>query len=300
MMPAVCLLVAAAALVLLAVLRHNYRKQLREMDAVLDAAIAGHFSVDTFDETQVSKLSAKLARYLSSAKLHRAHLEEEQTKIRSMISDISHQTKTPIANVLLYTQLLQEQPELSQESLVLAEQVRAGAQKLSFLVDALVKSSRLESGVVQIQPQQAALYPMVMRAAAEVSGKAQEKNIALILPEKTEICAAYDPKWCGEAIYNILDNAVKYTPPGGAITISLHQYELFSCIRIADSGRGISEADLPKIFTRFYRSCDSAAEEGVGIGLYLAREIVQKCGGYIQVSAKMGKGAVFSVYLSKL
>lgn len=277
------------------------RRQIKELNELLDAAISGDFRIKNFDETEGSKLSAKLYRYLSSAKLRRSHLEEDQAQVRSLISDISHQTKTPVANILLYTQLLAEQPELSEHSKELTQQIAAGADKLAFLIDALVKSSRLETGIVQINMEKCKLYELAINTAAECLPKAREKQVSIILPEEDiTICATCDPKWCSEAVYNILDNAVKYTPSGGTVKISLHNYEMFACIRITDTGKGISEADLPLIFSRFYRSADSSEAPGVGIGLYLAREIVQRCGGYIQATSELSYGSVFSVYLSKL
>lgn len=292
---------AAVAVSAAIVVSCRHRSVLTELEKLLDDAIAGDFRPEVFDETQVSKLSAKLYRYLSSARLRRSHLEEEYALVRELISDISHQTKTPVANILLYAQLLAEQPELSEQSRALAGQIGSGAEKLSFLISALVKSSRLETGVIQIRPEARNLYPLAAAAAADCLPKAREKGVALTLPADDSPAAAfYDPKWCAEAVYNIIDNAVKYTPPGGSVDVSLHDHEMFACITVTDTGKGISEADLPRVFSRFYRSLDSSQEEGVGIGLYLAREIVQKCGGYIQARSCPGEGSAFSVYLSKL
>ena len=289
---------AAAGLIILYCL---YKKELAALNHLLDTAISGDFTPDTFDETQVSKLSSKLYRYISSAKLRRSLAEQEQAEVRSLISDISHQTKTPIANILLYAELLKEQPELSEQSQALVSQTHGSTEKLSFLISALIKASRLESGIIQIKPECRDLYTLVLDGASDCIPKALEKNIALMLPQETrDIIARYDPKWCAEAVYNIMDNAVKYTPDGGEITVSLHDYEMFACIRITDNGKGIAEADLPQIFSRFYRAADSAEEEGTGLGLFLARNIVMHCGGYIHAESKLGKGSAFSVYLSKL
>ena len=100
-----------------------------------------------------------------------------------------------------------------------------------------------------------------------------------------------------QALYNIVDNGVKYTPVGGEIRLSANRYELFFRIDIADNGIGIAEEEQAKIFTRFYRSPMVLGEEGVGIGLYLSREIITAQGGYIKVVSKQGQGSVFSVYL---
>jgi signal transduction histidine kinase len=114
------------------------------------------------------------------------------------------------------------------------------------------------------------------------------------------LLASFDPRWCGEALANIIDNAIKYTPVGGDVQVSAACYELFVRIDITDNGRGIAQADLPKVFGRFWRAESSADSPGAGLGLYLARQIVTGCGGYIHAQSEPGKGSVFSVFLSKV
>ena len=294
-------IIAIAAVITIVISQLRWKRALRGMDTMLDAALSGDFSPENYDESQISKLEAKLARYLATAKLRRGNLEEEKGKIHALISDISHQTKTPIANIQLYLELLAEQPELSEQSKMLAGQLSSSTGKLAFLIQALLKASRLEAGIIQVKPEVGELYALALAAAADYPAKAAEKGIALRLPkERPAILAKYDLKWCGEAVGNLIDNAIKYTPPGGEVTITLHEYEMFACIQIADNGKGIGPEDLPKIFGRFYRAADSAETDGVGIGLYLVREIVSQCGGYIQANSQPGKGSVFSIYLSKV
>lgn len=111
--------------------------------------------------------------------------------------------------------------------------------------------------------------------------------------------AVFDSKWTEEAIFNLLDNAVKYTPSGGEVRISVTSYELFSAVHIRDTGPGIPEAEQPKVFQRFYRGIECQNEEGVGIGLYLVRQIAEGQGGYVKVSSEQGKGSTFSLYLPR-
>ena len=113
------------------------------------------------------------------------------------------------------------------------------------------------------------------------------------------LSACFDPKWTAEALYNIMDNAIKYTPQGGKVRVTVQAYELFCRIDISDTGIGISEDEIPKIFSRFYRSSAVSQEEGVGIGLYLSREIITMQGGYIKVSSEPDKGSCFSVFLPR-
>lgn len=113
------------------------------------------------------------------------------------------------------------------------------------------------------------------------------------------IRAYYDLKWTKEALYNVLDNAVKYSQPGGKVTLSVMEYELYAAVSVKDEGIGISEADTPKIFGRFYRAESVQQADGVGIGLYLTREILKRQNGYIKVKSAPGKGSEFILYIRR-
>jgi signal transduction histidine kinase len=279
------------------------RKLLQRLDDMLDAALAGTFRARDYDESMLSKIEAKMARFLDGAQLRREQIEAEQGHIRSLISDISHQTKTPIANIALYADLLGEQ-DLTDVQHNLMEQITGNADKLNFLIQSLVKTSRLESGIIKIEPQPGDVTGLIDAAIAENIVKAGIKSIALTAPAGDgglgEVWAKFDPRWCVEALSNIIDNAVKYTDSGGHVTVTASDYEMFARIDVADDGRGIKESDLPKVFGRFWRAPESADGAGVGIGLYLAREIIVSCGGYVKVESEPGRGSVFSVFLSKV
>ncbi|MEA4988285.1 MAG: HAMP domain-containing sensor histidine kinase, partial [Anaerovorax sp.] len=215
-----------------------------------------------------------------------------------LISDISHQTKTPITNLVLYSGLLGEQKELSPYSRNLVEEVIKQSEKLNFLVGSLIKSSRLESGIINVHPTENSIDELVNDAIKQVEMEAENKQI-LITNKNTGLTFKFDYKWTLEAIYNILDNAVKYTPECGEIYIGVESYELFYRISIKDNGIGIEEAEQSKVFSRFYRSKNVADKEGVGIGLYLSKEIIEKQGGYIKINSVLGMGATFSIFLPK-
>lgn len=294
------LLLVSACAVLISVIavcvnRRNTKGILVHMDEMLTAAMDGSFSETTFDESLLSAVETKLAHYLSASAVSARNLQEEKDKIKELIADISHQTKTPIANILLYAQLLGEQ-ELPASSKPCVTALNAQAEKLSFLIGALVKTSRLEAGVFQLQPQRSHVQPMLDTVLEQIAPKAAQKGLTIDCGV-TDAAACMDVKWTGEAIYNLLDNAVKYTPSGGSIRISTATYPLFCRIDIADTGIGIPEEEQAKIFGRFYRSPGVSQTEGVGIGLYLARQIIAGQGGYIKVSSKPGQGACFSVFL---
>ena len=293
---AVLALLAAAGIALWTHLRS--RRMLNTLDRMLDDAIRGDFQESLYDESRLSALETRMAHYLSSNTVSARNLAAEKDAIKTLIGDISHQTKTPIANLLLYAQLLEEQ-DLPPESRAYVSALEGQAEKLRFLIDALVKTSRLESGVLAMTPRRHGLQQMLEDAAAQAAPRAEAKGIALTV-EPTDLSARFDPKWTTEALYNLVDNAVKYTPTGGSVTLRAVGYELFCRIDVTDTGPGIPEAEQAKIFQRFYRSPSVSGEEGVGIGLYLARQIAAGQGGYLKVTSRPGEGSTFSLFLPRV
>ena len=276
--------------------RRKARKTMEAIEKMLDAAMDGSFSESSFDESKLSALETKFAHYLSAAETSSRNVAQEKDRIKSLIADISHQTKTPIANLLLYSELLMEE-ELPPSAKANVEALYDQSEKLRFLIDSLVKLSRLENGILSLSPQPTALQPLLRGIAEQYAAKAAEKGLSLQL-HNTDTTATFDMKWTAEALANVVDNAIKYTEHG-VITISAVSYELFARIDISDTGPGIPENEQAKIFTRFYRSKNAGEQEGVGIGLYLARQIISCEGGYIKVSSIPGKGSTFSVFLPK-
>ena len=286
---------AAAALAAAVWSRLYAKRVMRELERMLDAAMAGTFLEQDFDESLLSAVESRFAHYLAANAVSAQKLQEEKDKIKTLIADISHQTKTPVANILLYTQLLSEQA-LSPEGRDCAAALEGQVEKLRALIEALVKTSRLEAGVLTLHPRAGPLGPVLEEAAAQFAPRAAERRIRLVI-SPTDISAVFDPKWTAEALCNLLDNAVKYTPAGGRVTVEAVSYQLFCRIDVTDTGPGIPEEERAKVFQRFYRSPAAYEAEGVGIGLYLARQIAQGQGGYIKASSRPGQGSRFSLYL---
>ena len=273
------------------------RRTLRRLNAMLDRAIAGGFSEERFDETELSALEGRLARFLRGSAAAQKALETEQAAVKTLIADISHQTRTPIANLLLYASLLSES-ELDPRQREQVNALSAQAEKLSFLIKALVKASRLEAGIVAPAPAVNPVGPLLENAVEQEGPAALAKQITLTA-EPFDGSAAFDPRWTGEALGNVVNNAVKYTPPGGMVSVSAQLLDSFCRIDVADTGPGVPESEQAAVFNRFYRGGATRAAEGLGLGLYLAREILAKQGGYIRLSSRPGEGCIFSLYLPR-
>lgn len=267
------------------------------LDIMVDNAIEGRNLESRFDESRMGALETKLQKFLEMNNRSIDGLREEKAKINTLISDISHQTKTPIANIKLYAELLRES-DISEESREYVNVLIEQTERLNFLIQSLIKISRLDNGIITLTPKNQTIVSLLEAAKKTYFLAASEKNIDIDITVN-EVEAVFDEKWTAEAIEIILDNAIKYTPNNGKISINIEEYQMFLRINIKDTGIGIKEDEYSKIFMRFYRSSDVAEKPGVGIGLYLAREIVTKENGYITVSSDYGKWTVFSVYLPK-
>lgn len=273
-------------------------KTLSRLDQMLTEAIEGTYEEQRYDESELSRLESRWKQYLSTSKLSVESARQDRENIKTILSDISHQTKTPLANIILYSELLKEQT-LTPEGKELAEHLHGQAEKLEFLIQALVKMSRLEGNVLEVRPRLQPLAALLTKAGQGIATKAQSKSITINMESPKDAEAVFDLKWTEEALFNILDNAVKYSPAGSTVNVSVKPYNMYVCIRISDEGPGIPEQERNLIFRRFYRGEVNQQEEGVGIGLYLAREIIKKNEGYIKVNAGAEKGAAFKIYLRK-
>lgn len=275
------------------------------LDRMLDDAMNGTFRESDYNETELSRLETKWMRFLSASALSRENLEQERRSIQGLVSDISHQVKTPIANLRLYEDILEERLEGDDRELI--RHLIRETELLEFLIHSLVKISRLETGTIQLSPEDQTILPLLRDALNRAETKSAEKNVTLNADGcNPEIRARFDRKWTSEALYNIIDNAVKYTPPGSSVSVRIEEYPMFVRIRVLDHGPGVTEDEIPHLFDRFYRSPRFHEKEGVGLGLYLAREIIRKEGGYIKVAPKPdvsseepGPGAEFSIFLRK-
>lgn len=292
-------LVFACATAFVAFLRHKlvlFSDNLcRTIDDMLDGAAA---SPQIYEEENLFyKINHRLARLYEVLRENRESISKERADLQELISDISHQVKTPISNLKMVNATLLEQPMPEEKRRKFLQASSGQLEKLDFLMQAMIKTSRLETGVISLERKVQPIYDTLAAALGGILLNAERKNIHVSVDCPTDIVLAHDRKWTSEALFNILDNAVKYTNADGDIQVSVQSWELYVKIDIIDSGKGIAENRQGMIFKRFYREEEVHDIEGIGIGLYLAREIVTKQGGYIKVTSRVGHGSAFSVFL---
>ena len=279
--------------------RHQIYQFAEELCEMLDNLTAEEKRAGKFycEDTLAGRVEGKFLQFYDLMTEERRLSRRDKQVIQELVSDISHQVKTPIANLHIFLDILQSH-ELSEENRARFLSMTEGQlDKLEFLLQSLIKMSRLETGTFTLHVEQKNLYDTIAQALNGVWGKAGKKDIRLSVDCDSDLSAKHDPKWTAEAVGNILDNAVKYTPAGGSIRVSVRPWQFYTRLDIADTGIGIEEACYHEVFKRFWRGEEAASGEGVGLGLYLAQEIITKQRGYISVKSEPGRGTTFSVYL---
>ena len=254
------------------------RSEMSELSAYIDKALDGNLEITEFDEKELSKIKSKLIKFLYASQVKEAKINTEKSKTKDLIADISHQTKTPITNLSLYISLLEDDPK--DEYL---EIIKYELNKLEFLIQNLVKSSRLESDIISLQKHQANLKDIVEDVLREFKVILDEKCISINLKNE-DLIFNLDERWLKEAIHNLVDNAIKYSPNGSTINISIYKSYLNYNLDIENECKDLSEETLPKIFERFYRGKNSVSKNGLGLGLFITREIIEKHGGNLRAS----------------
>lgn len=270
-----------------------------ELCRTLDELMAGYEPENyyPYEDTLTARVQGKFLQYYDLMNEGWRRSQQDKQTIQELVSDISHQVKTPIANLSMFIGILQEHRLSEEKRSEFLETMAGQIGKLDFLMQSLIKMSRLETGTFVLHAKEANLYDTIAQALNGVLAKAESKNIRFSVECDEVVMVRHDPKWTAEALGNLLDNGVKYTPDGGSIRISVRPWQFYTRVDITDTGIGIPEEHSNDVFKRFYRGEETAGQEGVGLGLYLAQGIITRQKGYISVKSESGKGSTFSVYL---
>lgn len=253
--------------------------------------------VSDVEETRESRLVSELDQILRRASLAEKKAQQEKNEVMALISDLSHQLKTPLANIILDTELMEQGNLDDRQQKEFIRHTRAQALKMQWLMQNLLKASRLENGIIRFQAENTGIKQTIARSVSAVYAQASRKNIEIRIEDFQDVTLFHNPKWTSEAIANVLENAVKYSPENSRIEIRIRRQDLYTGLMISDQGMGIPETEYNKIFQRFYRGKQVQNEEGTGLGLYLAQLILQSEQGYMTVSSRKGQGSTFSIYL---
>lgn len=250
------------------------------------------------EDTLLSKLQSKTDKMVTTLRLQNDREREEHENIKGLVSDLSHQLKTPISNLKMYTEFLKDPHITMEERQQYLHILDLSVERLLFLSEGMIKVSRLESGLITLHCEKQSINETILQAVKDIYASAKEADIMITYKEEVSCDILHDRRWTAEACFNLLDNAVKYGKPGNEIVLAIRELGLTIEISVTDQNEPISGEERTRIFERFYRGKNAIEKEGVGIGLYLAREIIEKQGGCLSV-CPAGHGNRFSIVLPK-
>ncbi len=292
---------ACMGLVILTAMYCYFHKQHQTMARAIEqlhSFLAGDSTarIECDDEGELNRLFHEVN---SLAAILNAHAENEGRAKRFMkdtLSDISHQLKTPLAALNIYNGILQQQadPDTVREFTALSEQE---LDRIQTLVHNLLTITKLDAGTIVLDKSEHNLSDLMADVNRRFSVQARQQDTLLSCSGEDDISLSCDAHWLGEAIGNLVKNALNHTKAGDTITVTWRAFASIVQITVQDNGRGIHPEDLPHIFKRFYRSRFSKDTQGVGLGLPLAKAIIEAHSGTIEVDSTLGRGTIFTINL---
>lgn len=274
------------------------RRRLRELSQDLTRALHDDFTIhpDDYQEGTISNLKNELHKMIQMLKDYSDALKQDKMELEKTLSDISHQIKTPLTSMYVINEILADEKLDPKKKNELLLKNRKQLERMGWLVSSLLKISRLDSGVVTLTQKEIRVPELIQKATAPLLIPMEIKRQELVL-DLDDIGLLCDTHWTVEALINIIKNAHEHTPTDGTITITAKENPIYTCITISDNGVGISKKDMPYIFERFYKG--SAHPDSIGIGLNMAKTIINKQNGDITVQSKKNKGTTFLIKFYK-
>lgn len=223
----------------------------RDLCQTLDNMISGNEEPKQISdrETLFSRISHRLSRLYDIMQENSRKVDEERQELQRLVSDISHQVKTPVSNLKMVTDTLLTRSVTDQERIDFLQGIRSQIDKLDFLFQALVKTSRLENGAIRLEKKDCLLFDTLAQAMSGIVYSAEKKDIIVTVDCPEDLYLSHDSKWTAEALFNLLDNAVKYTLTGGRIRVSVEQWEMYIKLNVTDTGKGISGGAIKRPFS---------------------------------------------------
>lgn len=273
------------------------KKTLAAMDYILDQALAGRLIHASYRDTQDDRIVEKLKRFIASQTIQKQQIEAIQQNSQELISNIAHQTKTPITNISLFSQLMEETTEVGELREYVGE-IQRQSEKLNRLIEDLMKTAYLENSLIATTPRENNYQELIEAVQLSYAGPAQQKHIRLTSRGDSDCLGFFDERWTKEALGNLVDNGIKYGAVNSELMIIFKRGESFDSLSVCNQGQAIKEAEQGRIFQRFYRGAENKTIEGLGIGLYLVREIIQLQDGFVKVESQEGTN-IFTLFLPR-
>jgi signal transduction histidine kinase len=222
---------------------------------------------------------------------------EQKTKefLKNTISDISHQLKTPLSALVMYQEIIENEPDNPETVREFSLKSGTALKRIEQLIQSILKITRIDAGSIYFEKSNYSIPDILSHAISELTTRANNEKKEIVINGDLEQMLYCDIEWTGEAIGNIVKNALDHTDAGGKITISWERTPAMIRIFITDNGHGIAQEDIHHIFKRFYRSKNTSDSQGIGLGLPLAKAVVEGQGGILSVQSERLQGTTFTL-----
>lgn len=292
------LLGAILTLTFYIVTRRRYKK-IADLNNYLSLVCAGNYLIDIKDNTEgeLSILKNNLYKVIVLLRSKNELLEKDKIYLADSLADISHQLKTPLTSLMVMVDLLKDEKNIDKQKEFISI-IEIQISKIKWLVENLLKLSKLDAGTIKFKKEQIDVLSVITKSLSPFLVQMEMKNISL---ETTinDFSFTGDLNWTSEAVENIIKNCIEHTDDNGKLNIETGVTNIYSYIKITDNGCGIKKKDLPHIFERFYQG-ENSSKESVGIGLALAKTIVENQGGTIDVTSEENVGTEFIIKFNRM
>ena len=294
---AIIVLLGVIAIIVALIYTNKRDKSLRSINKYLDKVNNGNYELKIEDngEDEISRLRNELYKTTILLRESAENSEKEKTNLSNSLADISHQLKTPLTSIRIMLDNIEENPNMDEKTRnEFIEEISRQIDWISSLVISLLKLAKFDAGAIIMQDTQINVKKLIDNVINNLAIMIDIKNIKIEEKIDEDVILRADYNWQLEALTNIIKNCIEHSKEDSKIKIEVENNSIFVKIKITDEGEGIAKEDLSHIFERFYKS-KQASENSIGIGLSLAKTIIEKENGYIKVDSELGKGTTFEI-----
>lgn len=274
-----------------------FYKRIRRISVAAKKVLDGEYDISISEEREgdFSKLANSFNSMRNVIRNNLKELRSEKRFLVDLLSDISHQLKTPLSSLIIYNDIMISKELSKEQRNEFLARNKNQLYRMNWLITNLLKLAKLDAKAIEFDKEVQSLNETVQESVEALECKALEGDISIVFNDDEEVMLDHDRLWLEEALNNIIKNGIEHTKPGGRININLMENPMYKKIVIEDNGEGINEEDLPNIFKRFYKARTSKKNDSVGIGLALSKSIVEAHGGSIEVESTLNEGTKFSI-----
>lgn len=298
------LFMVGSAFLLLGAFFWYFSRQQQEIEQAISAVqsfLGGNTSerIESDYEGGLAKLFSSVNTMATSLNTHIEAQKQTKNFLKDSIADISHQLKTPLTALKMYNEIMQEESENPDTIKKFTLKTDDALERMEVLIQNQLKITRLDAGTITFDYKETNLQGLLQNITYSFETRAQREQKTILLYGEKNVSLFCDADWMTEAVSNLVKNALDHTDKNGKIEISWEETPAVTKITIRDNGKGIHPEDIFHIFKRFYRSRFSQDKQGIGLGLSLAKSIVEAHNGMITAESTLGRGSVFKLSFLK-